>query len=575
MKNAVNISSIFSDTLKSEDTLPFELGERLYRLGFLTDDQLRIARHEQRQTGKQLATILVDLEFIDEIGLAEILAARNGCRFIMLDDYSPDADLMRYLPRELAHRYCAVPLGMNTETLDIAIADPDDIASLDGIRRYFPHHLETIVHVATPADIRAVIDRYLNATAVLEDILHELEGSPDKKNMSSAGSEDWQHPVVRLVDSILEDAARRGASDIHIEPEDNMIRIRLRIDGVLEQLRALHRGTWSELSHRLKILAGVDIAETRAIQDGRFRQTISGIEMDFRVSVMPTARGENIVIRLLDPRQAQKPLDALGFNSHHLESLERIVNRPEGLVLVTGPTGSGKTTTLYGLLNRVNQMGVNIMTLEEPIEYHFPLMRQTAVSDTQGMGFAEGVRGLLRQDPDVILIGEIRDNETARMAMRAVMTGHQVFATLHTGDALGVLPRLNDFGIAPELVAEHLSGIIAQRLVRILCPSCKRPRRPSEHEQKLFTSDQPVLVADPVGCPSCRNTGYRGRMAVAEILMPTPQLIEAIHARAPRPVLETIAKENGFRSMAMDGLDKMRTQLTSFEELRRILDLET
>jgi len=340
-------------------------------------------------------------------------------------------------------------------------------------------------------------------------------------------------------------------------------------------------------------MAGMNIADTRSMQDGRFHMQIGGADIDFRMAIMPTVHGENIVIRILDHRRALLPLEALGYDAKALKQMEHILERPEGIVLVTGPTGSGKTTTLYALLKRLSNAEVNIMTLEEPVEYQFELIRQTAIQEQQGLGFAEGVRGILRQAPDTIFIGEVRDDDTARMALRAAMTGHQIFSTLHCNDSFGALPRLNDLGLSPRMMAENVIGIVAQRLVRKLCPKCKRIRPATPKERKILGCaeaakvsiaspgfaeaqaplDAPVTIAEAKGCDRCDQTGYRGRSAVVEILRISPKLDELIASDASRAALRKQAEKEGFRSMVDDGIAKVLRHETSLDELRRNVDM--
>jgi type II secretory ATPase GspE/PulE/Tfp pilus assembly ATPase PilB-like protein len=369
---------------------------------------------------------------------------------------------------------------------------------------------------------------------------------------------------------------------------------------VMQQVRILHRTHWPELSHRIKIMASMNIADTRSLQDGRFDLVVGGTKVDFRVAVMPTSQGENIVIRILDHRRALLPLEKLGFSAASLTQLDHILERPEGIILITGPTGSGKTTTLYSMLTKISSINVNVMTLEEPIEYRLDLIRQTSVREGQGMSFAEGVRGILRQDPDIIFIGEVRDGETAQMALRASMTGHQVFSTLHCNDALGALPRLIDLGLRPRMLSGHVSGVVAQRLVRKLCPQCRTMHPANDGEehiihrivvgaiaqtprvttgfaemqsQSIAPAAQALLVGRPVGCEYCHGTGYRGRLAIAEILRVTPELDELIAADAPRSVLHKQMRSEGFQSMAEDGIAKVLRGEVSLDSLRRAVDL--
>src|SRR5690606_30920506 len=335
-----------------------------------------------------------------------------------------------------------------------------------------------------------------------------------------AEGDQYTQPVVRLVGALLMDAVKRSASDIHFEPEYAFLRIRYRIDGVLQQIRSLHKTYWPGIAVRLKVISGMDIAETRSPQDGRLNINLGGRPIDFRVASHPTIHGENIVLRVLDREKSIIPLDRMGLRSETLEELKLMMARPEGMVIVTGPTGSGKTTTLYSLLSHLNTESVNIMTLEDPVEYPVTMMRQTSVAEVNKVDFANGIRSIMRQDPDIILVGEIRDEDTATMAFRAAMTGHQVFSTLHTNSALGTFPRLLDIGISPDIMAGNIIGVVAQRLVRVLCPHCKETYSPDSDERKLLglTPRAEAKIYRQVGCKRCNYTGYRGRMAIIELL---------------------------------------------------------
>ncbi len=566
------------------------LGELLLRDGTISEDQIKIALHEQRRSKQRLGAVLVKLGFLKDDVLAQALSRQIGRELIDLKRIDLDPELMSRIPRLVAERCRVVPVAFDGEILRLAVADPLDIGSMDEVRRYFPRRTEIVQLIAPESDIIAALEMNARTAVDFDEIVQELEGVAASLSREEGA---WQHPVIRLVNNILTSAVREGASDIHLEPENSFVRFRVRIDGVLRQKHALHRTHWPEISHRLKIMAGMNIADTRSMQDGRFHMQIGNADIDFRMAVMPTVQGENIVIRILDHRRAMMPLDRLGYSEATLARLERILERPEGIVLVTGPTGCGKTTTLYAMLKRLSNVEVNIMTLEEPVEYQFEMIRQTAIQEQQGMGFAEGVRGILRQAPDIIFVGEIRDGDTARMALRAAMTGHQVFSTLHCNDSFGALPRLNDLGLSSRMMSENVGGIIAQRLVRKLCPKCKRKRNATPEEMKILGAreetllpvnpfgfaeaqvpfDMPALLAEPAGCEHCNHTGYRGRTAVTEILRITPELEELIAAEAPREALHACAVMEGFASMVEDGLAKVRCLETSLEELRRNVDM--
>jgi len=576
--------AVVSSAPEGGDIVPFEapkkkltgagqlVGDRLVEGGFITRDQLNIALHEQRAKGQMIGSVLVKLGFLDEDALASVLAERTGYEAVDLKQIMFDPALLKRLPKAVASRCRAVPLRLEGSRLDVAMADPYDIVAMDAIRRHFPRPIELVPFVSSQADIMDVLEHTYGFTSSVDDILKELETGQTLETPEGA---DYQHPVVRLVNTLLFDAVKRGASDVHLEPENNFVRVRYRIDGCLQQVRALRNTHWPALSHRLKIMAGMNIADTRSIQDGRFQLQAGGGDVDFRVAIMPTVWGETIAVRLLDHRRSLLPLTGLGFNATAISALERIMERPQGITLVTGPTGSGKTTTLYSVLRRLSSVDVNIATLEEPVEYQLDLIRQTAVHEAQGLSFGAGVRGVLRMDPDIIFIGEIRDNDTAQMALRAAITGHQVYSTLHCIDALGAVPRLVDLGLSPRMIAGNVNGIIAQRLVRKLCPQCKRKRRATPDERRLLRvhGSKKTFIAEAKGCEFCSGTGRRGRTVIAEILRLTPELDDMIAADAGRLALEKQALAGGFRKLQDDGIARVLAGDIALSDLRRIVDL--
>ena len=375
---------------------------------------------------------------------------------------------------------------------------------------------------------------------------------------------------------MLSDAVKRSASDLHFEPEESFLRIRYRIDGVLRQIRSLHKTYWSAIAVRLKVMADMNIAETRAPQDGRISRTIIGRQIDFRVASQPTIHGENIVLRVLDREKGVIPLEKLELPDESLHTLKIMMSRPEGIILVTGPTGSGKTTTLYSLLNYLSTEQINIMTLEDPVEYPFPLIRQTSVNEAAGMDFASGIKSLMRQDPDVILVGEIRDHETAEMAFRAAMTGHQVYSTLHTNSAIGALPRLRDIGIIPEIMAGNIIGVLAQRLIRKLCTYCKEPYQPDKKDLGMLSNREgikPDKIYRAKGCTVCDHSGYKGRLALLEILKMNSDLDDLLAHGATTKEIKDAAYDQGFFTLADDGVRHIIGGITSIEEVGRVADL--
>ncbi|WP_374245883.1 GspE/PulE family protein [Zoogloea sp.] len=557
---------------------PAPIGQTLLQLGLISADQLHIALREQHRSGEALGRQLVRLGFLTEATLRDALAQTLARESVDLTHVLPDPAALALVPQSVAKRLKLIPLSYDQarRTLVIASAEVDNLVALDQLRSQLPPGSTIETLLAGDSEIARAIDQLYGHTLSIDGILHELEtGEPERLGAAGTGGE-YTQPTVRLIDALLADAVRREASDLHFEPEAGFLRIRYRIDGMLRQIRALHRGCWPAMAVRLKVMAGLNIADTRSAQDGRISLHVSGRPVDFRVSTLPTLHGENIVLRILDRQKGLVPLGELGLPDTQLDLLKRMLARPEGLILVTGPTGSGKTTTLYSILGHLNAEGVNIMTLEDPVEYPMPQIRQTAVSEATRLDFANGVRAMLRQDPDVILVGEIRDGDTARMAFQAAMTGHQVFSTLHTGSAIGAIPRLLDIGIQPSILAGNIIGIVAQRLVRRLCPACRSGRPARDAELPLLaladTAERP-LIFDATGCPQCDHQGYRGRLAIMEVLRLDADLDELIARRATaREILES-ARQKGFRALADDGCRRVLAGDTSLDELRRVIDL--
>ncbi|MDX9689091.1 MAG: ATPase, T2SS/T4P/T4SS family [Alphaproteobacteria bacterium] len=553
------------------------IGQQLVTSGQITADQLRIALREQQnsatarkdRTCERLGAVLVRLGFLDQRALTYSLAERAGTETLDLPTQYLDPSLVARIPIDILRQHLVLPVRMEGTVLHLAMADPFDIVAQDKVRRYFPYATTLYPYVVDPNALRHALGTDQERRETIDWILKEIEGSkesPDK---------DAEHPVIRLVNFLLEEAATLGASDIHFEPEDNFVRIRYRIDGTLQQKHAFHNMHWPALSHRIKIMAGMNIADTRSIQDGRFQRHIHAGNIDFRVAIMPTVWGETIVVRLLDHSKSLRPLDTLGYHASARDKLDQILLKPQGITLVTGPTGSGKTTSLYSLLQEISSPDVHIATLENPVEYQLDLIRQTSIQDAQGLNFAAGVRGLLRMDPDIILIGEIRDTETAQMALRAAMTGHQVYSTLHCHDALGALPRMTDLGLNPKLLAGHLSGLVAQRLVRTLCPHCRFYDKPTDEEKRLLGAHLPEghRLAKAKGCAHCNGTGRKGRTVIAEVIPVSLALSELISTEAPLSALLSCARAEGFTSMQEDGLRRVLNHEIALTDLCRAVDM--
>ncbi|MCP3688298.1 MAG: type II/IV secretion system protein [Gammaproteobacteria bacterium] len=557
---------------------PRRLGEILIDEGVVTKDQLNIALTEQKKVNEPLGKLLVNLGFATESIMRSALGEALEQDSVDLSRVVPDPDAIRMINSDTARKHKAIPLSFDStrSILTLAMSDTFNLFSLDRIRIQVGQHIELVPVLAGEAEISNAIDQFYGYELSIDGILREIEtGETDFTNYQG-DIEEYSQPLVRLVDVMLSDAVKRGASDIHFEPEDSFLRIRYRIDGVLRQIRSLHKTYWAAIAVRLKVMADMNIAETRSPQDGRISRTIIGRQIDFRVASQPTIHGENIVLRILDREKGVIPLEKLELPDDSLRTLKIMMSRPEGIILVTGPTGSGKTTTLYSLLNYLSNEQINIMTLEDPVEYPFPLIRQTSVNDAAGMGFANGIRSLMRQDPDVILVGEVRDEETADMAFRAAMTGHQVFTTLHTNSAIGALPRLRDIGIIPEIMAGNIIGVLAQRLIRKLCSYCKSRHKPTRLELRLLSNHGgtvPDEIYKPKGCTTCDNTGYKGRLALLEILKMNTELDDLLAQGATTKEIRDAANSQGFLTLADDGIRHIIEGVTSIEEVARVANL--
>ncbi len=553
------------------------IGQILISQGILTEDQLRIALLEQLKTHQPVGKLLVQLGFVSEATLRDALSEKLGLTSVDLAQIVVDAMALKLVPREFAKRHNIFPVALDREArkLILAIADISNIVALDQVRAQLRGEFTLEMRLAGEGEIVRAIDQYYGHDFSIDGILHEIEtGELDYQSLQASG-DAYSQPVVRLISALLADAVERSASDIHFEPEQSFLRIRYRIDGVLRQIRSLHKTYWPAMAVRIKVMAKMNIAETRAPQDGRISLMLTGRAVDFRVSSQATTHGENIVLRILDRQKGIVPLDGLGLEAGQLQLLKKMIARPEGIILVTGPTGSGKTTTLYSVLNHINSDGLNIMTLEDPVEYPMTLIRQTSVNEAAKMDFGNGIRSLMRQDPDVILVGEVRDEDTATMAFRAAMTGHQVYSTLHTNSAVGAVPRLLDIGIVPDILAGNIIGVVAQRLVRRLCKHCRQAHKATAGECTMLgaPAERPPMLYRAVGCDQCDYQGYRGRMAIIEILKMDGDLDELVARRASARELQKMAVSKGFRTLADDGARRVLDGSTALDELMRVVDL--
>ncbi len=552
-----------------------DIGLRLLEKKVISEDQLQIALKEQtRSRGqKNIGSILVEMGFVSEGALGEILNESTGIKKFDIKSAIIDARLVKKVPKEFALHNRLIPVSYTKDSVTIGMADVFDIVAIDQVRRCFPPNFKISPVYIADVDIIQAIDQYYGYEMSIEGILKEIEGGAVIDENQLKG--DYKSPMVRLVDALLTDAVRRGASDLHFEPENSFLRIRYRIDGKMVQIRSIHKDYWSAIAVRMKILSGMNIAESRKPQDGRINSEILGRKIDFRVSTQPTIHGENIVMRILDEKQSILSLDKLGFSEQSINILKKMVQRPEGVIILTGPTGSGKTTTLYTVLNYINSIDKNIMTLEDPVEYHIPLIRQSNIKTDAGMDFASGIKALLRQDPDVILVGEIRDKETAITAIQAAMTGHQVYSSLHTNDALGAIPRLMNMGVPNYLMAGSLICVVAQRLARKLCTYCRKEQPITDIEKKLIGPKYAKVdkLFKAVGCEKCGEAGYKGRVVICELLPFDRDLDElVVRGASKKEMLEYVLKA-GFIPMIEDGIQKVVAGITDLKELMRVVDM--
>lgn len=550
-------------------SLSQQLDSILLNKGILSIDQLDVAHKEQRLQGISFEECLLNLGLLSEAALAEVLSSTSGYEKINLKAILLDPSLKAIISRDVAERFCLIPLSMDQGILRVAMADVYNLNALDYLRHHIPQLQEIIPLIALESDILEAIDGLYGYDLSLRGLLREVENSPPH-NFSR---DDYVNPTVRLVNAILMDAIKLNASDIHFEPEGAFMRLRYRIDGILSQISTLHSSYWPAICVRLKVMSEMNIAEIRCPQNGRITFHMGSREIDLRVASHPTIHGENIVVRILDKSRSLLSLDELGYSKEVMENIKKAIKCPEGIFIITGPTGCGKTTALYSILSYINSSQLNVMTLEEPVEYQLPLIRQSEVRTLGGMGFEDGVRSILRQDPDIILIGEIRDPGTAKMALRAAMTGHQVFSTLHTNDAFGSINRLVDLGLRPSMLASHLLAIVAQRLIRKLCPTCKVEREMTPHEASLLKLSIPRSLFVAKGCELCRGTGYKGRLAIAEVLGFDQELDECLVSFTSAHHLKTLAQRKGFIPLHQDALHRVLKGETTMEEILRVVSL--
>lgn len=542
------------------------LGDLLIEAGLITKEQLEETLKE-KAPGQKLGDALLQRGYITEQQLIEVLEFQLGIPHVSLYRYPIDPKLMNLVPKEFAKRNMLIPLKQEGDRLFVAMADSMDFFAIDDLHLSTGFHIE--VAIASKDDILRAINKYYDIDDSVEEFLNI---APQQEVGEQEKLVEDDSPIVKLVNQILQMAVEQRASDIHIDPHETEVIIRYRIDGILRTERALPKHMQGMLTARIKILANMDITEHRVPQDGRIKMNIDFHPIDLRVSTLPTIYGEKIVVRVLDLGAALNDLNKLGFNKVNLQRFIQLIEQPTGIVLITGPTGSGKSSTLYAALNRLNSEHVNIITIEDPVEYQLEGVNQIQVNPNVGMTFAEGLRSILRQDPNIIMVGEIRDRETAEVAIRASLTGHLVLSTLHTNDALSTVARLIDMGVEPFLVATSLSGVVSQRLVRRVCRDCQIEHEPTKREIDIFARRGLKIekVMRGRGCPTCNMTGYKGRIALHELMVMSDDMRKVILNGEPLSKLRELAIKNKMIFLIDDGLLKVKQGLTTTEEVLRV-----
>jgi len=551
-----------------------QLGDILLESGLVTQAQLTEAYDEHQRAGRALGRVLVERGVLTETQLVAALAQQIGLRFVDLSDYPIDGAALASVPPNVCRRYNALPIGYDEGKLMLAMSDPANVFAIDDIRSLTGREVKPVV--ATKADLVSAINRYHRAEGDLDDLtMAALDGEPDE-DLNDLKEVVEDAPIVKFVNLLITQAIQDRASDIHIEPTERDVRVRFRIDGVLHEIMRSPKNIQAGVTSRLKIMADINIAERRIPQDGRLSVTVNGNKIDLRVATLPTVWGEKVVMRVLDNSTAMLKLSDLGFSDSNYERYARSFTKPYGMILVTGPTGSGKSTTLYATLNIVSKPEINVITVEDPVEYRIPGINQVQTNVKAGLSFASALRSILRSDPDVVLIGEVRDHETAQIAIEAALTGHLVLSTLHTNDAPSAVTRLTEMGIEPFLVGSALDCILAQRLARRLCMKCREPytaepevlinaRFPWQDGQELPTLHRAV------GCSACSKTGYKGRLALHEV-MPVSEEIERLAVeRASAIAIGQVAREQGMMTLRDDGMAKVLAGVTTLEEILRVV----
>jgi type IV pilus assembly protein PilB len=552
-----------------------QLGQILLEGGHVTRSQLDNALEEQQRLGRSLGRVMVDLGLLSESQLVAALAEQIGMRFVDLADFPVDGSAVALVSDAVCRRHNALPIGYEDGKLLVAMADPANVFAVDDIRSMTGMDVKAVV--ATKPDVLAAIDRYHRGEAELDDLTSAIDGSfTDDSDVEALRDVTEDAPIVKFVNLLITQAIQDRASDIHIEPAEKDLRVRFRIDGVLHEVMRSPKSITAGVTSRLKIMADINIAERRIPQDGRLSVSANGKKIDLRVATLPTVWGEKIVMRILDNTTAMLKLSDLGFGEENYDVYSKSFVKPYGMMLVTGPTGSGKSTTLYATLNIVSRPEVNVITVEDPVEYRLPGINQVQTNAKAGLTFAAALRSILRSDPDIVLLGEIRDHETAQIAIEAALTGHLVLSTLHTNDAPSAITRLTEMGVEPFLVGSALDCVLAQRLARRLCPKCKEAYQPSRESlvdmRFPWDPDEPLpTLYRPVGCQACSKTGYKGRLALHEVMAVSEDIERLAVERASALAIGQVAREQGMITLRDDGLTKVKAGLTSMEEILRVV----
>ncbi|MBF0195513.1 MAG: type II/IV secretion system protein [Magnetococcales bacterium] len=574
-----------STKVKADDAKPTtvsvrRLGDVLIEKKLLTQDQLQAALTEQRGGDRTLGRVLIDMGMVAEKEVRDTLAELLKHESVDLTEVLSHPEALSLVTKSFAQQHSILPLLFDEETqvLTVAMSNPMNVAALDYLLSQQKAGVQIKPLLAGELDITGAIDRLYSSALSVEGVLRELEtGEVELDDLGNMSEETFSHPMVRLVNALLQDAVKRGASDIHIGPTAGFLRVRYRIDGILHQIYSVHKKLLASLVVRIKVMGNINIAETRLPQTGQISLPYLGKTVNFRVSIQPTINGENIVLRVLDLSQEIRSLDELGVSANNLNAMYTLLKRPGGLVLVTGPTGSGKTTSLYSMLSHLNKEGVNIMTMEDPVEYPMSTILQTSINHEAGLDYAVGIKALLWQDPDIILVGEIHDKETANMSLQAAMTGHMVFTTLHANSTLGALPRLVNLGVTSDIISGNINSILSQRLVRKLCKKCSVLEPIQSPEAMMLGVDMGagVKIARPVGCEHCYDTGYKGRLPLMEVLLVDEDFDELVFKGSSHTALKELAVSKGFHSMVDDGFARVLAGETTLEEVSRVLDISS